>query len=407
MPRSSSDIRREGHGSSTLDLHPYFGRVDPGIARFLIDKYSDEEDLVLDPFCGSGTVIHVAATTGRSVEAWDSSPLAILISTAKVIGLHATEATKLKRLAVCLEAYGQKYGLVRKPLPAVPPAPDMPRVKDVSYWFRPSALRELAYVKHVIDNADLPTASRVLARVALSRIVTRSSQQQGESSYRRVERLQPDGSVIDGFVEALVAVADAATGFYAEVWAPDRRSLLKRGEGYEVRCRNVLVRSKTRDSRHRPSWKVNADLVVSSPPYLMSWDYGLYHKFRFYWLGFDLDGYEETEIGRHLRRKNDDVARYLKDMRRAWMAVDAAMAPDSRVALINAPSIVHGQEVDTNRLLEEAAQAAGWELESYFRSLDIPGPHHGMHASLRSRGAKSTGKPGKQEHILVFRRAKR
>src|SRR5207247_2330951 len=105
------------------------------------------------------------------------------------------------------------------------------------------------------------------------------------------------------------------------------------------------------------------DLVVTSPPYLMSWDYGLYHKFRFYWLDFDLDAYEETEIGRHLRRKKDDIERYRADMTGAFKSMSLALSTGARIVMINAPSVVYGKKVDTNVILEECAEAAGWRLD--------------------------------------------
>ena len=71
---------------------------------------------------------------------------------------------------------------------------------------------------------------------------------------------------------------------------------------------------------------------------------------------------------------------------------------------MNDPSIVYGKEVDTNKLLEDCAKNTGWKMVKCIQSLDIPGPHHGMYASLNSRKAKAPGKSGKKEHVLIFQR---
>jgi hypothetical protein len=171
------------------------------------------------------------------------------------------------------------------------------------------------------------------------------------------------------------------------------------GVGVEVAVRDSRLPDNDADKRHP------ADLVITSPPYLMSWDYGLYHKFRFYWLGIDLDAYEETEIGRHLRRQKDDVARYRDDMTRTFAALRGAVKRDGLIALVNSPSVVYGELVDTNAVLAECGAVVGWALEECRPSLTLTGPHHGMYASLDPRGASAPGASGKQEHVLVFRRA--
>jgi len=38
-------------------IHPYPARMIPQIARKLIKLYSKPDDIVLDPFCGSGSVL--------------------------------------------------------------------------------------------------------------------------------------------------------------------------------------------------------------------------------------------------------------------------------------------------------------------------------------------------------------
>ncbi|HBQ4455883.1 TPA: hypothetical protein L7185_005324, partial [Klebsiella pneumoniae subsp. pneumoniae] len=163
----------------------------------------------------------------------------------------------------------------------------------------------------------------------------------------------------------------------------------------------TLVNTDSRKN-HNPLPSISADLVVSSPPYLMSWDYGLYHKFRFYWLDFNLDEYEDTEIGRHLRRQNDDIERYKLDMTDIFSRLSKSVKNSGRIALINAPSIVHGQLVDTNEILSECANEVGWKMDECVESIDIPGPHHGMYGSLEKRNVMAPGKAGKKEHVLIF-----
>lgn len=406
-------LRREAPRSRNAPvIHPYFGKVDTGLARHLIEEFSHKGDTVLDPFCGSGVVLSEALVLGRSAIGWDSSPLATMLTTAKLSGANSVEQAQLLSILRELEQYGDVGPLFREDLPFFGKVPPMPRVRDVSTWFGPHALNELAFLKSYLSNASssLLPASQLLARTAFSRIIVAASNQQGESSYRRVQKPDYPGRVIDLFVNSLKLVLDAATHFDQRMHkngsARNELSFIPQSASIsweDLHCAVALHDTRSSDLPELVNGK-RADLLVTSPPYLMSWDYGLYHKFRFYWLDFDLDAYEETEVGRHLRRKKDDVERYQSDMLDALSSMSRALNPGAHITLVNAPSIVYGKEVDTNAILAECGQEVGWEFISCTPTIDIPGPHHGMYASLNSRGAQAPGQRGKKEHVLIFRR---
>ncbi|WP_186259552.1 DNA methyltransferase [Burkholderia gladioli] len=411
--RQLSTLAHTRHTESSLAIHPYFGKVDPSIARTAIETFSKPKSTVLDPFCGSGTVIHDAVVMGRNVVGWDSSPLAVMISAAKVLGITSDETRELQILSREAEQ------LVALPLfadvvddLAIADVPQMPRVRSVGDWFSTRALTELAAIKRLLRSwaTEASGESYLLAKVAFSRIITAASLQQSESTYRRIVKPDEPGRVVGLFVKSLRHVIRSAAAFSAEMAQggidiqPCR--LLKSTQSYSISHDAVNVKLISSDSRTAcvDDAKTRASLVVTSPPYLMSWDYGLYHKFRFYWLDFDLDSYEDSEIGRHLRRKKDDVPRYIEDMQRVFARLRKATAPTATSVFVNAPSVVYGKEVDTNALLIDCGAASNWKLEWSSASLGIPGPHHGMYSSLQSRGANAPGKAGKTEHLLVFSR---
>ncbi|MBC8106988.1 MAG: hypothetical protein H7Z14_10395 [Anaerolineae bacterium] len=414
MSPALSDLAPKRHRHGALQMHPYFGKLDPALAGALIDAYSKPGQVVLDPFCGSGTILHEAVLRGRCAQGWDSSPLATLIACGRLLGITNAESRALQELQHEVSAYGEDRPLLAKPLPSEREQPEMPRILNVESWFAQHALAELGFLRHLLSKRlkKMPPAARMLARIAFSRIVVAASNQQGESSYTRVDKRDRPGRVVDLFARALVDVAIAATAFDRERFAAgfnaDRELLERTSFDTRISWATIWAEVRQQDSRVSPrvlNGATVADLVVSSPPYLMSWDYGLYHKFRFYWLGFDLDSYEDTEIGRHLRRKRDDVARYRDDMARTFVSLDQALSPSATIAFVNAPSVVYGEMIDTNEILAECGRDAGWTLAECVPSLSIPGPHHGMYASLASRGATAPGERGKREHVLIFRRA--
>ena len=399
------------HVGSSRSIHPYFGKVDPALADKLISVLSDPGDLVFDPFCGSGTVLHEAVLAGRNVVGWDSSHLAALIASAKLVGLEQTERTELEGVARYFDPYEDPNSLFGERIPNHCELPEIRRVNHIGHWFNENALKELAFIRECLreNRLNLSPVATLLATTAFSRIIVPASNQAGESTYKRKDKPNVEGRVIKLFRKAIVDVIDYADAFtqLRQAFSHDHCRKFSRiqSDHYRVDWGAITANVMARDSRTPPAYSGEKPrLVVTSPPYLMSWDYGLYHKFRFYWLDIDLDRYEDTEIGRHLRRKNDDVERYVSDMDRVFSVLWQYLDQSGRIAMVNAPSVVYGRLVDTNELLRDCGGRNGWRLVECFPTIDIPGPHHGMYASLSSRNASAPGQRGKKEHVLIFER---
>ena len=64
-------------------LHSYPARFIPQIPKRAITRWSKPGDLVLDPFCGSGTTLLECSLAGRNSIGIDNNPVATLISRAK------------------------------------------------------------------------------------------------------------------------------------------------------------------------------------------------------------------------------------------------------------------------------------------------------------------------------------
>src|SRR5437867_3708157 len=75
--------------SSMHQLAPYVGKMKSGMARALIQEFTREGDIVLDPFCGSGVVPYESLLTGRHAIGNDLNPYAYVLTKAK-LSAHAT-----------------------------------------------------------------------------------------------------------------------------------------------------------------------------------------------------------------------------------------------------------------------------------------------------------------------------
>lgn len=78
--------------SSLHQLSPYIGKLKPNIARELVVSYTAPGEIIVDPFCGSGTIPLEAALLGRRVFASDTNPYAYVLTKAKLSTPKSVEA---------------------------------------------------------------------------------------------------------------------------------------------------------------------------------------------------------------------------------------------------------------------------------------------------------------------------
>ncbi len=78
---------------SIHQLLSFPGSSRPEFARYFIERYSSAGDVVLDPFCGAGTVPLEAMLYGRIPYASDANPAALIATEAKLNSADITEVT--------------------------------------------------------------------------------------------------------------------------------------------------------------------------------------------------------------------------------------------------------------------------------------------------------------------------
>lgn len=72
-------IKAETH-TPEYSMHKYWARKPHNVIRECIDKLTDDGDIVIDPFCGSGVTLREGALLGRKCYGFDLNPVAVLIS---------------------------------------------------------------------------------------------------------------------------------------------------------------------------------------------------------------------------------------------------------------------------------------------------------------------------------------
>ena len=164
----------------THNIHRYSGKFIPQIAARAISLLTQPGELVVDPYCGSGTTLLESALLGRRALGVDLNPLAVLIARVKTTPIPEAALNGLVRtLGNALAMSGADSGLplFQNPAEGEVSGPGQDPRFDCEWhrkWFQPHVRRELLAIDLVIREVD-GQALRDFARVAFSNILRRSS----------------------------------------------------------------------------------------------------------------------------------------------------------------------------------------------------------------------------------------
>lgn len=153
-------------------IHEYKGKFNPQIVRALCNAVDPRAETLIDPFCGSGTALVEGMRLGMDAIGIDPSPIAGLISEAKLRGTSSSRpavlAEKLRLLGDCV-AEAMQAGQSGDSAPACPELE--PGAQEyLERWFTLPAYRALVGALALLRSEE-DEAARQLARVALSSIL--------------------------------------------------------------------------------------------------------------------------------------------------------------------------------------------------------------------------------------------
>jgi hypothetical protein len=247
--------------SSIHQLSPYVGKMKSGMARALIEGFSREGDVVLDPFCGSGVVPCEALLAGRHAIGNDLSPYAYVLTKGKLSAPAKHADATARALEALSEAAEETVSLNQ--------IPDWVRA-----FFHPKTLEEA---------------------VALTRVLRRRREYfllaclLGILHHVRPGFLSYPASHLVPYLRIKKYPPQAYPDMYR--YRPVRPRLLakiarayRRFEPVKPNLSRVVLRE---NAMSLPCESESVDAVISSPPYYGALDYGRDNRLRLWFLGVD------------------------------------------------------------------------------------------------------------------------
>ncbi|SEF70647.1 Putative RNA methylase family UPF0020 [Nitrosospira multiformis ATCC 25196] len=294
--RSLVDWVKIGDQYSHL-LHPYPAKLLPHIANFFLRCSSlvGKEAMVLDPFCGSGTVALEAFLAGHTPLIADANPLALLIAKVKTTTFNETVLVQLAK-SICCRAKSFRT------------APTIHVIND-HLWYSPRI--KIALEKLVRAIRELPrNIEREFFELCLSVTARRLSFADPRISVPVRLRIKPSlGNVASKIIsERLEWLQDVnvIAEFQKTVDTNIQRIQQTNRAANGCRARTKIVGSDARDLRESVSGtKLQdncVDLVITSPPYGSAQKYVRASSLSLNWLGYaspdTLKHLERISIGR-------------------------------------------------------------------------------------------------------------
>jgi DNA modification methylase len=307
-PAQDEDAEDRAH---VHGFHSYPARAHPVTVRRLIEEIVDDDGAVLDPFCGSGTVLVEAMLAGRSAIGSDLNPLAVMLARAKTYP-HSPEKT-----ALLVEAAGGVAEFADGRRKAKSGATKRLAQEDVSS-FAPHVLLELDGLRAGIAKA--PPETRVELGLVLSSILVKLSARKGDTTDEQIEKRVAAGYPARLFVKKAEDLARRFDEFYELLPQPPPKARIFEDD--------ATVLKNVEDA--------SISAVITSPPYVATYDYLQHHELRMRWLGLDARKLARGEMG---ARRN-----YLKlgprDAIAAWESELAALMKSLARVLIRGGAVV-------------------------------------------------------------------
>ncbi len=294
----------------------------PETASRLVETFSAPGSLILDPFCGSGTVLVEAMLLGRNGFGTDINPLAVDLARLKTRPLGgALRESFLEEAAGIAETATdrrtKRAGATKRYLPA-----------DTEL-FDPHVLLELDSLQMGISVVKNRAIERALA-FCLSAILVKVSRKQGDTSEHMVPRRIAAGYTTRLFSKKCVELAGRMDAFAHKLPEPPPKS--------RVEVDDASILNKIGDE--------SVDAVITSPPYVGTYDYIAHHAMRLRWLGYSSTGFLKAEIG--ARRRYSELSYeaaidlWSEELERFLWAAARAMRPRAPMVLLIGDS-AHGR----------------------------------------------------------------
>ena len=359
---------------------------------------------MLDPMCGSGTVLAAAIHQGYDAIGFDVDPLAVLISRVATQPISADALARESQSIVSAARQSTEDRLRWD---------DAQTISFSEYWFGEKQRSQLSRLSMAIDACENIPIRQAL-QVALSRIIVTkapTASLAADTSHGRPHKVldSSDYDVYEGFCKSAASLG---------------RLLAKR----ELNGRATVD---VGDARILGLSRESVDLVITSPPYLNAIDYLRGHKLSLIWLGYTIPelrrirsnsiGAErapEEAVSAEIKSMVDEVARtvdypdllplrmisrYAQDLTEFSRELHRVCKPGAQVVVVIGNSTLKGNYIRNDGMVGRAFENVGFVLSDK-QERTIPDSRRYLPVHTRGTNSPMT-KRMRKEVVMTMRKS--
>jgi len=276
---SFEKIKRQETLYATHGYHKYPAKFIPQLVRKVIIKYSKPGEVVLDSFGGCGTTLVEAKLNGRKSIGLDVNKVAVLISKAKTIGIkpellqgkNKILLEKIKGKTISKDYYEHAN-------------------ERLKYWFKPEQYNNLKLIYDCIQE-ESNKKIKLLYNCCFSNILKNCSIWLAKSikPQRDFEKKEEEPvTVFKKHLNYMTKKNEEFVGLINSRKVGDVSCLMKKGDARKVNLP-----------------KEHVDLIVTSPPYVTSYEYAELHQLSILWFGYtdDIKKIKKNFVGTMSKKK--------------------------------------------------------------------------------------------------------
>ena len=436
-----ANLSQEPPDNYTHLIHSYPAKMFPYIPAFLLtlEELCPPDGVVLDPFCGSGTVLLeslIHPIHRRNVYGVEINPLGRLIAKVKTTPLD---------IGILKRRIDDVTHLARKS-PARVPLPDSEKIR---FWFSRRATQELGRLRYSIEEGGRDDDYNDFLWVCFSSIIRKVSKADPfipppvvlklhkyrnspmkRKFLREFKRNTEKPNVLRLLCSSLEKNVRRIASFsqLREIQQGIVRAQVIWDDAQQMRIGRLGSRGRlVKDYAHAlpPN---SIDLVLSSPPYLTAQKYIRTQRLEMLWLGLvseeEVYQLERKAIGSEMAslkefgkaeeicvrsvdaltrwafrvspKRGATLLKYFKEMKNAISEIHRVLKKGGHAVIVIGNNKVLGRQVSTYRLLADIASSLGFETELVLRD------------EIRGRGMitrrHNTGGLIREEFVVVLRK---
>ena len=298
---------------TTHYLFRFPAKFHPPVAHCLLRRYSQPGQTVLDPFCGSGTLLLAASIEKRHAIGCDVDPISVFVSSVKSQRIEPNALRnswfsfrpQLEAMAqpFCKYETHQYLDISQEQYQDVLSREQLwvPNIPNLYHWFRKCVILDLARLRVSILSLEVPKHHKDFFLLIFAAIIRNSSNADpvpvsGLEVTSHMKKREAAGRKINAF-ELFISACEKGISSVEEFW-----------NASSPNCDITVKWADAACTDNNFSRKI--DVVITSPPYHNAVDYYRRHQLEMYWLGFTKDHAGRLEllhryIGRTSVRKAD------------------------------------------------------------------------------------------------------